>query len=252
MGRGARSLTCLVRDRSQRVVSRRARRRRDRAHVRLDRPPDGLDEDDAVEQGYVVIGDDGVEVRIRRRADQATATVKSGPRMVRNEEIASDARRLGPRDGRQARHAGLSLQHGIRVPAPRSGRLSPPTSFERRAHVRIWRAKRERRLEHTTRLLLDEERAWPVGRARRSLRRRAGHLARRHLRFRSVGGSAREPDQRSEGASRGRSSTRPREPATPAFDRRCGPVSLIVSGQAFSVVNARDAREAVHLVENMT
>lgn len=58
----------LVRDRSQRVVLRRARRRRDRAQVRLDRPADALDQDDAVEQGCVVIGVGSIPAgaRIRR------------------------------------------------------------------------------------------------------------------------------------------------------------------------------------------
>jgi hypothetical protein len=144
MGRRARSLTCLVRDRSQRVASRRARRLWDRAQVRLDRLPDGLDEDDAVEQGYLVMGGEG-SIRISRRADQARAIVKPGPRRVHNEEIASDAQRLGPRDERHARHAGLSLQQGIRVSDLRGGQCRPDElrASGSRSHPE---GKRERRL----------------------------------------------------------------------------------------------------------
>ena len=52
----------------------------------LERPPPELDDGDVIEQGYLAVADDGVEVRIRRRAGQATLTVKSGPGMVRTEE----------------------------------------------------------------------------------------------------------------------------------------------------------------------
>jgi adenylate cyclase len=41
---------------------------------------------DPVEQGYLAIGEDGVEVRLRRRADRTLLTVKSGPGLVRVEE----------------------------------------------------------------------------------------------------------------------------------------------------------------------
>jgi adenylate cyclase len=48
-----------------------------------------------IEQGYLAIAPDGVEVRVRRRAGQATLTVKSGPGQVRTEEeMALDARRF--------------------------------------------------------------------------------------------------------------------------------------------------------------
>ena len=61
----------------------------------VDELPADLGEGDAIEQGYLVIGDDGVEVRIRRRAGEETLTVKSGPGMVRTEEeFAIEARRF--------------------------------------------------------------------------------------------------------------------------------------------------------------
>src|SRR3954453_6857557 len=61
----------------------------------VDRLPDGLDEGDRIEQGYLAIGDDGVEVRVRRRGEDMTLTIKSGPGMTRTEEeIAIDARRF--------------------------------------------------------------------------------------------------------------------------------------------------------------
>jgi CYTH domain-containing protein len=61
----------------------------------VDRLPDGLPEGENIEQGYLVVGEDGVEVRIRRRAGTTTLTVKSGPGMVRTEEeIAIDERRF--------------------------------------------------------------------------------------------------------------------------------------------------------------
>jgi adenylate cyclase len=41
---------------------------------------------DHVEQGYLAIADDGVEVRLRRRGDRTLLTVKSGPGHVRVEE----------------------------------------------------------------------------------------------------------------------------------------------------------------------
>ena len=52
----------------------------------VDHPPGGLGEGEPIDQGYLVIGEDGVEVRIRRRAGTTTLTVKSGPGMVRTEE----------------------------------------------------------------------------------------------------------------------------------------------------------------------
>src|SRR4051794_24919802 len=61
----------------------------------VDRLPDGLGEGDPIEQGYLAIGDDGVEVRVRRRGGDTTLTIKSGPGMTRTEEeIAIDARRF--------------------------------------------------------------------------------------------------------------------------------------------------------------
>ncbi|MEO8686938.1 MAG: CYTH domain-containing protein [Solirubrobacteraceae bacterium] len=49
-----------------------------------------------IEQGYLAIAPDGVEVRVRRRAGQATLTVKSGPGEVRmEEEMEIDERRFG-------------------------------------------------------------------------------------------------------------------------------------------------------------
>jgi CYTH domain-containing protein len=61
----------------------------------LDAPPPELDEGQRIEQGYLAIADDGVEVRIRRRGEATTLTVKSGPGMVRvEEELAIDERRF--------------------------------------------------------------------------------------------------------------------------------------------------------------
>jgi adenylate cyclase len=48
-----------------------------------------------IEQGYLAIAPDGVEVRVRRRGETATLTVKSGPGQVRTEEeLAIDERRF--------------------------------------------------------------------------------------------------------------------------------------------------------------
>ena len=61
----------------------------------MDRVPADLGEGERIEQGYLVVGDDGIEVRIRRRAGAATLTVKSGPGMVRTEEeLPIDERRF--------------------------------------------------------------------------------------------------------------------------------------------------------------
>ena len=61
----------------------------------VDRLPDGLGDGEPIEQGYLAIGDDGVEVRVRRRGDATVLTVKSGPGMVRTEEeFAIDERRF--------------------------------------------------------------------------------------------------------------------------------------------------------------
>lgn len=48
-----------------------------------------------IEQGYLAIAGDGVEVRVRRRAGRATLTIKSGPGHVRTEEeLEIDGRRF--------------------------------------------------------------------------------------------------------------------------------------------------------------
>jgi adenylate cyclase len=49
----------------------------------------------AIEQGYLAVGEDGVEVRVRRADAATTLTVKSGPGLVRvEEEIPIDERRF--------------------------------------------------------------------------------------------------------------------------------------------------------------
>ena len=61
----------------------------------LTRPPDELPEGEPIEQGYLAIAPDGVEVRIRRLAGRCTLTVKSGPAHVRvEEELDIDDRRF--------------------------------------------------------------------------------------------------------------------------------------------------------------
>ena len=72
----------------------------------LTRTPDDLPPGDPIEQGYLAIAPDGVEVRIRRRAGRSTLTVKSGPAHVRvEEELDIDDRRFealwGLTDGRR-------------------------------------------------------------------------------------------------------------------------------------------------------
>jgi adenylate cyclase len=52
----------------------------------VDRLPSGLGKGEAIEQGYLAVGEDGVEVRVRRRGSATVLTVKSGPGMVRTEE----------------------------------------------------------------------------------------------------------------------------------------------------------------------
>ena len=48
-----------------------------------------------IQQGYLAIADDGVEVRVRRRGDKTFLTIKSGPGEVRvEEEFAIDDRRF--------------------------------------------------------------------------------------------------------------------------------------------------------------
>ncbi len=59
------------------------------------RLPDDLPEGERIEQGYLAIAPDGVEVRVRRRAGRATLTIKSGPAQVRTEEeLEIDDRRF--------------------------------------------------------------------------------------------------------------------------------------------------------------
>jgi adenylate cyclase len=59
-------------------------------------PPDLSNQPgERIEQGYLAIAPDGVEVRVRRRAGRATLTIKSGPGQVRTEEeMGIDARRF--------------------------------------------------------------------------------------------------------------------------------------------------------------
>lgn len=52
----------------------------------LERVPPDLPEGRVIEQGYLAVGEDGVEVRVRRYGDGRTLTVKSGPAQVRTEE----------------------------------------------------------------------------------------------------------------------------------------------------------------------
>lgn len=51
-------------------------------------PPAGLDEHPhgRIEQGYVALDPDGTEVRVRRKGDTRTLTIKSGPALVRTEQ----------------------------------------------------------------------------------------------------------------------------------------------------------------------
>jgi len=61
----------------------------------LARRPADLPPGDPIEQGYLAIAPDGVEVRIRRRDGRSTLTVKSGPAHVRvEEELEIDDRRF--------------------------------------------------------------------------------------------------------------------------------------------------------------
>jgi adenylate cyclase len=51
-------------------------------------PPPGLDEHPhaRIEQGYVALDPNGTEVRVRRRGDERTLTIKSGAGLVRTED----------------------------------------------------------------------------------------------------------------------------------------------------------------------
>ena len=59
-------------------------------------PPDlGRHRSEPIQQGYLAVAEDGVEVRVRRRGEAMLLTVKSGPAQVRvEEEIPIDARRF--------------------------------------------------------------------------------------------------------------------------------------------------------------
>ena len=57
----------------------------ERKFLLAQRPAD-LPSGEPIEQGYLAIAPDGVEVRIRRRDGRSTLTVKSGPAHVRVEE----------------------------------------------------------------------------------------------------------------------------------------------------------------------
>jgi CYTH domain-containing protein len=61
----------------------------------VDRLPEDPPPGERIEQGYLAIAPDGVEVRVRRRAGTCTLTVKSGPAQVRvEEELEVDERRF--------------------------------------------------------------------------------------------------------------------------------------------------------------
>jgi CYTH domain-containing protein len=61
----------------------------------VERAPAGLPPGQRIEQGYLAVAGDGVEVRVRRRDGVATLTVKSGPAQVRvEEELEIDERRF--------------------------------------------------------------------------------------------------------------------------------------------------------------
>jgi CYTH domain-containing protein len=54
----------------------------------LAQPPSGLDEHQhaRIEQGYLALDPNGTEVRVRRRGDDRTLTIKSGSGLVRTED----------------------------------------------------------------------------------------------------------------------------------------------------------------------
>ena len=111
----------------------------------VDRAPDGLGDGEPIEQGYLVVGEDGVEVRVRRRGDTTVLTVKSGPGMVRTEEeFEIDERRFDSlwrlTDGRRltkTRHVipledGLAAEVDVYSGAHESSRRSRPARRSRR------------------------------------------------------------------------------------------------------------------------
>jgi CYTH domain-containing protein len=70
---------------------------------------------EVIEQGYIAITDDGLEVRIRRRAQQAVLTIKKGEGRTRLEEEldidADGAERLWPlTDGRRIEKTRCAIQ----------------------------------------------------------------------------------------------------------------------------------------------
>lgn len=68
----------------------------ERKYVLPGQPPD-LDEhpSEPIQQGYLAIAEDGVEIRVRRRGETTVLTVKSGPGHVRvEEEMPIDERRF--------------------------------------------------------------------------------------------------------------------------------------------------------------
>lgn len=52
----------------------------------VDAPPADLPAGEAIDQGYLAITDDGLELRVRRRAGRCTLTIKQGAGTVRAEE----------------------------------------------------------------------------------------------------------------------------------------------------------------------
>ena len=143
------------------------------------RLPDGLPAGERIEQGYLAVAADGVEVRVRRRAGRSTLTVKSGPAQVRTEEeLEVDDRRfesLWPlTEGRRidkVRHV-VPLADGSRpsststrsrTPGCSSPRSSSPRRGERAFAPPAWLGR-----EVTGDAALRE----PVARARRRTARR--------------------------------------------------------------------------------
>ena len=106
----------------------------------LERLPDGLPGGELVEQGYLAVAPDGVEVRVRRRAGTSTLTVKSGPSQVRvEEELEIDERRF---------EALWALTEGRRVTktrhvVPLDGDLSAEVDVYEGAHAGLLTAEVE-------------------------------------------------------------------------------------------------------------
>ena len=74
-----------------------------RADVEIERkyvlaaPPPQVEQvpGERIQQGYLAVAEDGVEVRVRRRGDTMTLTIKSGPGHIRvEEELPIDERRF--------------------------------------------------------------------------------------------------------------------------------------------------------------